>query len=159
MSYRAIGPTVCFYLPPLSSISLCRLHANWGLRGSSETPGCSSRGPTGLRSHPPPGGPPESWQTDHDPPAPPSDSCPCGPALLQHQTGRPRAYAQTVPRTSGGQSVTWAQAAVSLTLTLTPSTGLRMTGAGKGVVWHYVFVNVLLDSEGFQSALARKYVL
>lgn len=91
------------------SISLYRLHANWRFRGSSETPGCSSRGLTGLWSYPPPRRPSTSWQADHDPSASSTDSRPCRPALLRHQAGWPRAHAQTVPRTPGGQSLTRAQ--------------------------------------------------
>lgn len=84
---------------------ICRFHANRGLRSCPETPGRPSRGPAGLRGRPPPGGFPTRRKTDHDAPSPAPDGRSGRAALLQRQTGRPRADAQTVPRTPGGQSL------------------------------------------------------
>lgn len=125
-------------------VSPHRLHADWGLRGCSETPGCSSRSPPGLWGHPPPRGSSAGWQTDHDPPSPASDSCPGCPALLQHQTGRPCAYAQTFPGTAGGQSLIQTQTAMHPDPWCRGLGGTEWRLTGNGGVWHLVFVHFSL---------------
>lgn len=83
-----------------------RFHAYRGRGSRAEAPGRVARGPAGLRGGPAPGGPAPGRQAAHDPTAAPANIHQGSAALLQHQTGRQSAHAQTVSGAAGGQGVT-----------------------------------------------------
>lgn len=83
-----------------------RFHAYRGRGSCAEAPGRVARGPAGLRGGPACGGPAPGRQAAHDPTAAPANLHQGSAALLQHQTGRQSAHAQTVSGAAGGQGLT-----------------------------------------------------
>ncbi len=80
-----------------------RLDAYRGRGGHSGSTGLSPWSSSGLRVCPSRGRPSTDGETHHDPSAPPPDLRQSREALLQHQAGRTRSHAQTLPGTSGGK--------------------------------------------------------
>lgn len=83
-----------------------RFHAYRGRGSCAEAPGRVARGPAGLRGGPARRGPAPGRQAAHDPAAAPANVHQGSAALLQHQTGRQSAHAQTVFGAAGGQGLT-----------------------------------------------------
>ncbi|XP_036701066.1 steroid hormone receptor ERR2 isoform X2 [Balaenoptera musculus] len=82
-----------------------RFHVHRGSGGGPEAAGPAARGAAGLRAEPAPRGAAEDGQVAADAAPASADSCQGRAALLQHQTARQGAHAQTLPGDAGGQGL------------------------------------------------------